>query len=137
MYKLRERKGFTLAELLIVVAIIAVLVAVAIPVFTTQLEKSREATDLANVRSAYAELMTGAIMEEKPTSSSSDITYADPTADGVYTATVTLHQAKDGWDTKDAEKAVAGVTASGSPTKGGKATITFTSGTEAVAIKYE
>ena len=48
------KKGFTLAELLIVVAIIAVLVAVAIPVFTAQLEKSREATDIANMRSAYA-----------------------------------------------------------------------------------
>ena len=50
--------GFTLAELMIVVAIIGVLVAVTIPVFSQQLEKSREATDLANVRSAYAELMT-------------------------------------------------------------------------------
>ena len=50
----RNKKGFTLAELLIVVAIIAVLVAVAIPVFTEQLEKSREATDVANLRSAYA-----------------------------------------------------------------------------------
>lgn len=49
-----NKKGFTLAELLIVVAIIAVLVAIAIPVFTAQLEKSREATDLANVRSGYA-----------------------------------------------------------------------------------
>ena len=55
----KNNKGFTLAELLIVVAIIAVLVAIAIPVFTTQLEKSREATDLANVRSAYAALVTG------------------------------------------------------------------------------
>ena len=53
-----NKKGFTLAELLIVVAIIAVLVAIAIPVFTAQLEKSREATDLANVRAAYAEMMT-------------------------------------------------------------------------------
>lgn len=33
--------------------------AIAIPVFTSQLEKSREATDLANLRSAYAEQMTG------------------------------------------------------------------------------
>ena len=57
--KKNNKKGFTLAELLIVVAIIAVLVAIAIPVFTTQLEKSREATDLANVRSAYAALVTG------------------------------------------------------------------------------
>ena len=56
--KKNNNKGFTLAELLIVVAIIAVLVAIAIPVFTTQLEKSREATDMANVRSAYAEVVT-------------------------------------------------------------------------------
>jgi len=54
----KNNKGFTLAELLIVVAIIAVLVAIAIPVFTTQLERSRESTDMANVRSAYATLVT-------------------------------------------------------------------------------
>ena len=54
----QNKKGFTLAELLIVVAIIAVLVAIAIPIFTNQLEKSREATDLANVRSAYAAVVT-------------------------------------------------------------------------------
>lgn len=53
--KKNNRKGFTLAELLIVVAIIAVLVAISIPVFTTQLEKARQATDAANIRSAYAE----------------------------------------------------------------------------------
>ena len=58
---LKNRKGFTLAELLIVVAIIAVLVAIAIPIFGKQLEKSREATDLANVRAAYAEVMAEAI----------------------------------------------------------------------------
>ena len=52
-----KSKGFTLAELLIVVAIIAVLVAISIPIFSSQLEKSREATDLANIRSAYAEVM--------------------------------------------------------------------------------
>ncbi len=50
-----NKKGFTLAELLIVVAIIGVLVAISIPIFTSQLEKAREATDLANVRSKYAE----------------------------------------------------------------------------------
>ena len=54
---MKNKRGFTLAELLIVVAITAVLVAVSIPIFTSQLEKSREATDLANVRAAYAEIM--------------------------------------------------------------------------------
>ena len=34
----KSKKGFTLAELLIVVAIIAVLVAISIPIFTNQLE---------------------------------------------------------------------------------------------------
>jgi len=52
-----NKKGFTLAELLIVVAIIAVLVAIAIPVFTAQLEKSRESVDLSNIRSYYAEIV--------------------------------------------------------------------------------
>lgn len=53
--KKNNNKGFTLMEMLIVVAIIAVLVAIAIPVFTNSLEKAREATDAANLRSAYAE----------------------------------------------------------------------------------
>lgn len=51
---MRKRKGFTLAELLIVTAIIAVLVAISIPIFSSQLEKSRLAVDMANVRSAKA-----------------------------------------------------------------------------------
>lgn len=33
-----------------------VLVAISIPIFTSQLEKAREATDLANIRATYAEL---------------------------------------------------------------------------------
>ena len=49
-------------EMLIVIAIIAVLIAVAIPVFASQLEKAREATDLANVRSAYAQVSTEALL---------------------------------------------------------------------------
>ena len=54
--KVKENLGFTLAELLIVVAIIAVLAAIAIPVFTSQLNKSKYQTDVANARSIYSEL---------------------------------------------------------------------------------
>lgn len=61
--KKNKNKGFTLAELLIVVAIIGVLVAISIPIFTSQLEKAREATDAANIRSQYAEVMVEAITD--------------------------------------------------------------------------
>lgn len=47
-------KGFTMAELLIVVAIIAVLVAIAIPVFSSQLKNARLAVDHSAMRDAYA-----------------------------------------------------------------------------------
>ena len=53
--KFREnKKGFTLAELLVVVAIVGILVAISIPVFTAQLSKARMATNLANLRAAKA-----------------------------------------------------------------------------------
>ncbi len=53
--KFTNKKGFTLMEMLIVVAIIAILVAIAIPTFKGQLDKSRQAADLANIRVAYAD----------------------------------------------------------------------------------
>lgn len=61
--KLTNKKGFTLMEMLIVVAIIAVLVAIAIPTFNNALEKSREATDAANLRAAYAECAVAMISD--------------------------------------------------------------------------
>lgn len=54
MFKKLNKKGFTLAELLVVVAIIGVLVAISIPIFTGQLKKARLATNQANARAAYA-----------------------------------------------------------------------------------
>ena len=60
----RSRSGFTMAEMLIVVAIVGVLVAISIPIFITQMEKSRESVDLANARSLYAEVMVSAINDD-------------------------------------------------------------------------
>ena len=62
--KFTNKKGFTLMEMLIVVAIIAILVAIAIPTFTSAMEKAKSATDLANIRSGYANAMIIAITEE-------------------------------------------------------------------------
>jgi len=75
-----NRKGFTLMEMLIVIAIVAVLISVAVPVLSSQLERSREAVDLANVRSAYAQVSTEALLGNT----------------GV-TVTVNLKQKQAGW----------------------------------------
>ncbi|MGO5292892.1 pilin [Porcincola sp. LCP21S3_C12] len=56
--KKEQNKGFTLAELLIVVSIIAVLVAISIPIFTSQLKKARFAVNQANARSAMSAAIT-------------------------------------------------------------------------------
>ena len=50
----KDEKGFTLMELLIVIAIISVLVAIAIPVFTAQLDNAKDSADKANARALYA-----------------------------------------------------------------------------------
>ena len=49
-----NKKGFTLAELLIVVAIIAILVAIALPLFFGALDNAKEQTFNANMRSLKA-----------------------------------------------------------------------------------
>lgn len=80
----QNKNGFTLMEMLIVIAIIAVLIAVAIPVFASQLEKTREAIDLANVRSAYAQVSTEALL-----------------GDSEATVTVNLKQKQADWQSVD------------------------------------
>ncbi len=87
MFSKKNEKGFTLMEMLIVVAIIAILIAILIPTFNAQLEKSREAADAANIRAAYAEVMVDYL--------------DDGTKDA--TATVNLQQEEDGWKNTDLE----------------------------------
>ena len=92
----KNNHGFTLAELLIVVAIIAVLVAIAIPVFTTQLERSREATDIANIRSAYAEAVASYLADGADDEKTASVTSIKQTTAGWTIDDPVLHTRVDG-----------------------------------------
>jgi prepilin-type N-terminal cleavage/methylation domain-containing protein len=109
----KNKKGFTLAELLIVVAIIAVLVAIAIPIFNNQLKKANDAVDAANVRSAYAEVVTK-MLTENSTATTATINFK---GDG----------STDGWD--GVEMAGLTLTTAMHPGQGTK-TITFVIGAD-------
>ena len=97
MFKKLNKKGFTLAELLVVVAIIGVLVAISIPIFTSQLEKAREATDAANLRAAYATASAQVLETEK----------------GASAGPVAMHQATGGFATDVKNSSIGGVALSG------------------------
>lgn len=63
--KLRKSGGFTLIEMLIVVAIIAILIAISIPLVGSALENARESTDAANERAFKADLLIYYLSKEK------------------------------------------------------------------------
>lgn len=83
----RQKQGFTLMEMLIVVAIIAILVSISIPTFNGLLEKSREAADAANVRNAYAEVMTNALLRTGGTDKTEKIVPLQQKKDGFQSFT--------------------------------------------------
>ncbi len=95
-----RKKAFTLAELLVVIAIIAVLVAIAIPVFSGATKKAEIATVKANLRSAYAEatvqyLLNDAVPTTAGLTDEKGVSYTAAIDDkGVITVTATDAKSK-------------------------------------------
>lgn len=104
MFKKLNKKGFTLAELLVVVAIIGVLVAISIPIFTAQLKKARLATNQANARAAYAMATAQYLAEDSSPEApvSYEYTVSGATLGGQATGgTATITKAIDEWTETD------------------------------------
>ena len=73
-----NKKGFTLIEMLVVIAIIAVLVAIIIPTVTSATTKAQAATNAANLRSVKAEITT-ALLTSKGDFTAAGLTFTAPT----------------------------------------------------------
>lgn len=54
----KNKKGFTIVELVIVIAVIAILAAVLIPTFTTLVDRAKRTADLQECKSAYTQMLT-------------------------------------------------------------------------------
>lgn len=115
-----------------------VLVAISIPIFSAQLEKSREAVDLANIRSAYAEIQTAALTDLGDTSefkTGDSIQRTGTDGSYVWTATVDLKQKQDDW--QGAVDEIGGVNIKDShPKAGKKCTVTYTQNTDTSEITF-
>ena len=120
------------------VATIGVLVAISIPIFTTQLEKSREAVDAANIRSAYAEVSANVLTEEGAVTQKQEgnITINAVAADATtMTATVTLTQKTNDW--QGTAPTIGGMTVTGTPNAGKTATITVNRDGSGATLKFD
>ena len=110
---------------------------VKIPIFTTQLEKSREATDAANIRAAYAEVMAVALTGATTDEGNVTVT-AGASGTYVYTATVEASQSQPDWQNTSIDD-IGGLTCGNSAgdiqgINTGSWTITYTESTGVTSI---
>lgn len=104
---------------------IAVIVAIGIPIFTSQLEKSREATDAANIRVQYAQVMAEAITVD-----------GNVNIDGKDFEKINLRQKQPDWQTETIPNSLGNFSViEGIP--GTQAWVEYHADTETVYIKFE
>ena len=86
-----NKKGFTIVELVIVIAVIAILAAVMIPTFSGIINRANESAALQDAKSTYTQYLV-----EHP---EAEIDYVEITVDGVAT-----YYSVNDWETKTTTK---------------------------------
>ena len=127
MKKLTNKKGFTLIEMLVVIAIIAVLVAIIIPTISSATTKAAAATDAANMRSLKAQITTSYLSDGVGTGKY----ITEIKADGTVVIDANLYPAMKGFTSSDSVTITDGTAKSAT----GWA-ITFDSTTKAFTVTY-
>lgn len=77
-----KRRGLTLVELLIVIAVIALLAAISIPIFTTSLRNAARTVEDANFREVKLMALEQILTDHMETASGGWLAYADIDKDG-------------------------------------------------------
>ena len=79
-----NKKGFTLIELIVVIAILAILAAILIPAITGYIKRAENAKDQANCRANYSQVAMQVMLGQKTAGATETI--------GGYSVTYTLNE---------------------------------------------
>lgn len=102
-----NKKGFTLIELIVVIAILAILAAILIPAVTGYITKANDARDKANCRALYSQLSLEAMLEQAlsydtgDTVSGLELTFVVDSTNNVLTSFSCENAAGDTWAAPD------------------------------------
>ncbi len=133
----KRAKGFTVAQLLMFLAIFAVIVSLSLPLLMRELERSLESTDFSRVRTVYAQFM-GDIIGGDSSAQINEIPILQP--DGNYRVAIyPLSQRMDGWTLRIDNKTIGGIPSSewiGVPRKYGACIISYYPRTDDVTIHW-
>lgn len=135
--KNNRTSGFTVAQFLILLAILVLIVIISIPVVQRELERSLESTDFSTARTVYAEFMAdilggdeGAVINDIPIKQ----------ADDTYRVEIyPLAQRIDGWTIRIDNKEIGGIPSSewiGTPRRYGACIISYFPNTNKITIHW-
>ena len=96
-----KKRGFTIVELVIVIAVIAILAGVLIPTFVSVINKANESTDTALIKYLNTSLKSGSVGQEQPKTMQGALDIVE--ADGYNVAKIkaTASGARILWDSKN------------------------------------